>query len=625
MRSTVVWFFFAVLPIAGAFEALQASDAEAVPPGYKTGYHIVRPGENLRRITRNYLGSEELWESNWRLNPDLENPDVIRPSRRLKVLLQPENAVPTAQVVSIAGTVQQRPDPISWTTAQRLDLLVESDGIQTEERSSTGLLFADGTRLVLTEDSTVFLKVAGRTLRGIETRSVEIVEGQADLAGSDAGSTGASPEIEFVIGNTTSRPKPGSSGAAEARFRKSEAGSAQLMIYQGASEVSAGGKSVAVEEGMGTSVPVGAAPLPPEKLLPRPAMRQPQPGGALETGSLAFSWEPVPGAAGYSVEVCSDVACEALVRRAVGVTSTSWEAEDLSLGSFNWRVTAVSPSGLDGYPAATRPFSVVPRRAEFEAPTATFSMRGPWVERDLGSATVTYYSAGAEVQVEVSDPSGVRSWQPVIDSEVSTESRLQGIWPHGIHTVAVRGEDELGNSGQTETSISFTVDAEAPTLSWQVGGRELLEEFLGSGALETVEPRWWTKKAKQRNARRARKSRPPEWSLLAWGNQRIEPSATFENQELIEGLYQSYSGLRVTGDNPKVILVAPGIVDPRPADGRRVAEILVLEATDAWAGVEDLTVTTVGSPSTGYRLRAQSRDRLGNTASATWTFDRSAP
>jgi len=73
---------------------------------------IVRPGENLRRITRNYLGSELLWESNWRLNSNIENPDLLLPGRRLQVLLRPEDAVPSAQVMSVSGDVQERPDPI---------------------------------------------------------------------------------------------------------------------------------------------------------------------------------------------------------------------------------------------------------------------------------------------------------------------------------------------------------------------------------------------------------------------------------------------------------------------------------------------------------------------------------
>lgn len=589
-----------------------------VPEGYQTGYHIVRPGENLRRITRNYLGSEALWESNWRLNPDVDDPHFLLPGRRLLVLLRPQDAVPSAQVVSVSGTVSERPDPIAWTPAQRLDLMVESDGIQTAEQSSTGLRFHDGTSLILTEDSIVFLKQAGRTLRGIETRSVEIVEGQADLAGSASGA--GAPEIEFLIGDATGKPKPGASGRSEARFRKADSGSAQLMIYEGASEVEAGGQTVQVGEGMGTSVPEGAAPLPPEKLLPEPVLANPEPNAQLELGALGFSWEAVEGAESYTVEVCVDPACEGLISRAPGQTSTTWKPEELPLGEFVWRITAVSPSGLDGYPAAARPVSVVAARAEFEPPTARFELRGPSVERTLESVTRTFYSATAQVEVMVEDPSGVASWQPVIDGEPSQPADLGGGWAHGEHTVAVLGEDRLGNRGETESSISFAVDAEAPKLSWRIGASDLLQELTGRDRLARRDSRWWQRRAARANARRVTERRAPEWTVLAWGNEKVSLEDTFESDRLIDGLYQSYRRVRLTGRRPVVLILAPGIVDPRSGNAVQDARFLVIEAEDGWAGVEECTLASVGSATTGYRLRARCVDRLGNVATETWGF-----
>ncbi|MCH7666991.1 MAG: LysM peptidoglycan-binding domain-containing protein [Acidobacteria bacterium] len=354
LRSSGVFLGLAATVFLGLAASVAAQDSTTVPESYLTGYHIVRPGENLRRITKNYLGSQELWQRNWKLNPEVENPNFLSPGQRLLVLLRPEDAVPSAQIVTIAGTVEERPDPIAWTPAQRHDLMVERDGVRTFRQSSTALRFHDGTRLVVTEDSIVFLKVAGRTLRGIETRAVEIVEGQADLVGGKVSEE--SPEIEFVIGEATARPTPGPGGKSQARLRKLKSGAAQLMIYEGASEIEAGGKTVSVAKGMGTSVPKGAPPLPPEKLLPRPTMSVPQPNGIVEVGRLEFSWDPVEGASTYILEVCLDPSCEALVARAVDLTSTTWEAEQLPVGDLEWRVTAVGSSGLDGYPAVPQPF-----------------------------------------------------------------------------------------------------------------------------------------------------------------------------------------------------------------------------------------------------------------------------
>ena len=97
----------------------QGPGPKDIPEGYQTGYHIVRPGENLRRISDDYLGSQELWEVNWRLNPEVTNPDFLLPGQRLLVLVKPQDSVPSAQVVSLAGRVEGRPVPIGWNPARR--------------------------------------------------------------------------------------------------------------------------------------------------------------------------------------------------------------------------------------------------------------------------------------------------------------------------------------------------------------------------------------------------------------------------------------------------------------------------------------------------------------------------
>ena len=93
--------------LAGSVFPATAQEPE-IPEGYSTGFHIVRPGENLRHITASYLGSQRLWRSNWELNSGVMNPDFLIPGQRLRVLLRSERAVPSAQVVSVSGTVQER-------------------------------------------------------------------------------------------------------------------------------------------------------------------------------------------------------------------------------------------------------------------------------------------------------------------------------------------------------------------------------------------------------------------------------------------------------------------------------------------------------------------------------------
>ena len=57
------------LALALALQVAAAQQAPSPAPGDETAWHVVAPGETLEQITRDYLGSAELWEDNWRLTP----------------------------------------------------------------------------------------------------------------------------------------------------------------------------------------------------------------------------------------------------------------------------------------------------------------------------------------------------------------------------------------------------------------------------------------------------------------------------------------------------------------------------------------------------------------------------
>ena len=120
------------------------------------------------------------------------------------------------------------------------------------------------------------------------------------------------------------------------------------MSYRGGTSVASAGASVDVKEGMGVSVPEGQRPPKPERLLPAPSI------AAVDVAvpRPLLRWPAVAGASSYSVEICRDASCGAVVARAAGLAATEWKApEALSAGAMHWRVTARSASGLDGYPA----------------------------------------------------------------------------------------------------------------------------------------------------------------------------------------------------------------------------------------------------------------------------------
>lgn len=334
--------------------AAAAPAQEAAPPareGDVVEWHEVVAGETLEQITQRYLGSPRLWRENWRLNPGVADPDLLVPGQRLRVIVRRKHR--TAEVSAVSQRVEEQSVPYPWTPAQVGDLLSHGDGVRTYERSSAELSFDDGARLTVSERSLVFIRDAPEPPRQAPRRSLEIREGQADL---ETRATALPSRLEIVVG--TARAAPRSPGGTHARARTGAQGSAQFMVYGGATEVTAAGQQVTVPEGAGTSVSQGRPPTPPEKLLAAPTLLEPAPGLALDHANPLFTWEPMAAAASYTVEVFRDAEGRQLVDRAAGLTAPRWRPAGLPMGELFWRATAVSATGLDGLPGEARPVSI---------------------------------------------------------------------------------------------------------------------------------------------------------------------------------------------------------------------------------------------------------------------------
>ncbi|MGN6186017.1 MAG: FecR domain-containing protein [Thermoanaerobaculia bacterium] len=351
------------------------------------GWHTVKEGETLSRITVKYLGSSADWRDNWKLNPNVADPNRLTPGQRIRVILSRTLPARSAVVNHVARRVERKPEPEPWTTAHAGDQLGERNGIRTYEASSAELKFEDETLLTLTERSLVFLrgtKTAPQQPRG--ANEIEIVDGHADLD-KPAPSAKPASDIEIIVGTTTAKP---ASGAAKARFRK-EGTNAQVMSYRGSANVASAGASVKVGEGMGVAVPEGQKPPKPEKLLLAPAV------SPIDTASArpTIRWYAVNGAVSYTAEVCRDAACAEIVAREARVETTEWQPPTLDAGDYVARVSARSASGLDGF-ATTTPLRV--RSAAIEitnestlrsAIEAANASRGGYEIRLRGNVTLT--------------------------------------------------------------------------------------------------------------------------------------------------------------------------------------------------------------------------------------------
>lgn len=534
---------------------LAALPASAAEPG--SGWHIIRPGENLHRVALRYLGSAARWPEIARLNPGIQDPNRLEPGQRIRVPRATET--PAARVARLSRKVEAQPTPITWEDARQDDLLLERDGLRTYGKSSAEMAFADGTRLLVTESSLVFLQRAGQQLRGIERKAVEIVEGQAEVESGPRQAGGAVPEVEIVLGSTRAKARPAASGAARTRARRAEAGSAKLMVYGGEGEVEAGGAKVSVPAGMGTSVAAQGPPSPPEKLLPAP-----QGVAAREApcSNPRLTWTPVPDAASYTIEVCRDTSCAMLVDRAVEVTGTEWRPAALPREELHWRVTARSRSGLDGYPSEAVRLAITSDQADTQGPVGRMILTGP--------------------QVQVGD---VLYTGPATRVEVETEDGKSGVDAGSAGQATARMEDLCGNTG-TVQPVAFTLDKEVPELTWDVVD---LADFPG-------------RKRSARETRGLAWSGGTKWLSLETGAEAVRIQST-EPQLLLRG--------------PDIRLLIEGDVA-----APLVGQMLRIRARDAGAGVDYMTFQLREKEGGGRVLDIEVVDLVGNERKVEWELER---
>ena len=325
-----------------------------IPPG---GNYVVQTGDTLESIAQKFLGASTRWHELLGANPGITNPHFITPGSTIKILPGQSINAKRATIQQVFRQVEQMPFPRPWTPASVGGVLQERDGVRTFEKSSSELKFDNDSRMIVSEESVVFLRETPPAPENVSRKAIEIRAGQADLDVKQ-GPNGVQNGFEFHIGDTVGTTRPGSEGKGASRARRASDGGSRIMVYDGESEVTAAGKTVAVPQGMGIAVTADGRTNGPEKLMQAPKPISPNESQTFDFSNPTFDWDPTPGASSYTVEVCRDPECGQLVDRSVGVRMTRWTPRVLPIGVLYWRVSAASASGLDSFVSPAQKFTI---------------------------------------------------------------------------------------------------------------------------------------------------------------------------------------------------------------------------------------------------------------------------
>jgi hypothetical protein len=318
-----------------------------------------------------------------------------------------------------------------------------------------------------------------------------------------------------------------------------------------------------------------------------------------------MSWSAVPGASHYTVEICRDAACGAVLARATAVPQAALTLPvqpGLPPGEVFWRVTAVAPSGLDGFPS---------RSIRVEA---VDTVRPPAPSLTLQSASgdaVAPESCLADlprpVVRAVDRRGGELPWNLVLDGREISLAEFEHLPLAGAHQIATRVTDDRGRSADSP-KIGFTLDAAAPWV-------DLLATSIGAASTSEEE----SAAAPQRRSRKSRKETAPV-AACDTGLEYRDAGGTWQSVPCaVDGALPAAS-VALDPSHPDLELRAPGGAILLGDKSSLAEDALRLSSWDVGCGVTRLALRIVPSPYRAGRmlLEVEVADAAGNRRVQGW-------
>ena len=155
--------------------------AQAQTPGAVWGYKV-KPGDRLVDIAKTYQKKPDEWKQLQQRNGVTE-PKLLTPGKQLNIPVgELKQGNPVAEAVLVHGDVQRLDksgQPVGKLSSG--DILKMGDRLQTSARSTLTIRFADDSRMLVTEKSTIDLTSLvnyGKT--GMADTKVQVLEGGTD-------------------------------------------------------------------------------------------------------------------------------------------------------------------------------------------------------------------------------------------------------------------------------------------------------------------------------------------------------------------------------------------------------------------------------------------------------------
>lgn len=315
------------------------SQAQTSQPvwGYK-----VKPGDRLVDIAKTYQKNPDDWKKLQQKNA-VPDPKLLAPGKIIQIPVPDlKQGDPVAEAVLVHGDVQ-RLDKSGQGLGKLIsgDVLKMGELVQTAERSTLTIRFADGSRMLVTEKSKVSLaNLVNYGKTGMANTQVQVHQGGVDSQVSPQKGPVARYEINTPAINLTVR------GTG---FRVSIDGNSQATRTEVVEGVVAGNSDTGqalIANGFGIIAEPGKPLGAPVRLLPAPQLEA-APSAYLRA-PVRFGWQALEGARKYRLQLLARVVGSEVLIADEMLQGTSAQWDELPLGEYLLRVRGVDAQGLEG-------------------------------------------------------------------------------------------------------------------------------------------------------------------------------------------------------------------------------------------------------------------------------------
>lgn len=315
--------------------------AQAQPAGAVWGYKV-KPGDRLIDIAKTYQKSPEEWKKLQQRN-GVPDPKLLTPGKQLNIpVTDLKQGNPVAEAVLVHGEVQ-RLDKSGQSLGKLSsgEMLKMGDTLQTGARSTLTIRFADDSRMLVTEKSTITMTSLlnyGKT--GMADTKIQVHAGGTDSQvapqkGAAARYEITTPAINLAVRGTGFRIQV--DGAS---------GTTRTEVSEGLVAGSAEGDQALIGHGFGIIAEPGKPLGQPRPLLPAPRLDASQ--DILGKLPAQFAWQALDGAHQYRLQLLASVqgSDAIIVDEMLQTTRVQWD--DLPDGDYVLRIRGVDATGLEG-------------------------------------------------------------------------------------------------------------------------------------------------------------------------------------------------------------------------------------------------------------------------------------